>query len=135
MLESAAMASDKKMEHAAATLAFDAFWTWVQAHPNCVIRAGTPEAVVYDDDDLHWHFTAEGPDTFLVQLQRGKKLVGEIALVPADVAYVQGVSGEEDEYVFELISETQADRVAAYHFVLSHGYDAHERLTPGRAVH
>ena len=123
------------IEHATATLSFDTFWHWVEAHPNCIIRAGTPEVVLYDDDDLHWHFTAEGPDTFLVQLQRGKKLVGEIALVPADVAYVQGVSGEEDEYVFELISETQADRVAAYHFVLSHGYDAHERLTPGRAVH
>jgi len=61
--------------------------------------------------------------------------VGEILVVPADVAYVQGVASEEDEYVFELISETQADRVAAYHFVLSHGYDAQERLTPGRAVH
>src|SRR5881409_2141736 len=129
------MASDKSMEHAAATLAFDAFWTWVQAHPNCIIRAGTPESVLYDDDDLHWHFTAEAPDAFLVQLQRGKKLVGEIVVVPADVAYVQGSSGEDDEYVFELISETQADRVAAYHFVLSHGHDAHERSSPGRAVH
>jgi len=122
-------------EHATATLPFDTFWGWVQAHPNCIIRAGTPESVLYDDDDLHWHFTVEGTDTFLVQLQRGKKLVGEIVVLPADVAYVQGVSGEEDEYVFELISETQADRMAAYHFVLSHGYDAHERLTPGRAVH
>ena len=123
------------IEHATATLSFDTFWHWVEAHPNCIIRAGTPEVVLYDDDDLHWHFTAEGTDTFVVQLQRGKKLVGEIVVVPADVAYVQGASGEEDEYVFELISETQAERMAAYHFVPSHGYDAQERLTPGRAVH
>ena len=123
------------IEHATATLSFDTFWHWVEAHPNCIIRAGTPEVVLYDDDDLHWHFSAEGSDTLLVQLQRGKKLVGEIMVVPADVAYVQGVASEEDEYVFELISETQADRVAAYHFVLSHGHDAQERLTPGRAVH
>ena len=123
------------IEHATATLSFDTFWHWVQAHPNCIIRAGTPEVVLYDDDDLHWHFSAEGTDTLLVQLQRGKKLVGEILVVPGDVAYVQGVASEEDEYVFELISETQSDRVAAYHFVLSHGYDAQERLTPGRAVH
>jgi len=109
------------IQHATATLPFDAFWSWLQAHPNCIIRAGTPEAVLYDDDDLHWHFSAEGPDTFLVQLQRGKKLVGEMMVVPTDVAFVQGVSAEEDEYVFELISQTQADRVALYHFVLSHG--------------
>jgi len=25
--------------------------------------------------------------------------------------------------------------VALYHFVLSHGYDAQQRATPGRAVH
>ena len=123
------------IQHATATLPFDAFWSWLQAHPNCIIRAGTPEAVLYDDDDLHWHFSAEGPDTFLVQLQRGKKLVGEMMVVPTDVAFVQGVSAEEDEYVFELISQTQADRVALYHFVLSHGYDAQQRATPGRAVH
>jgi len=123
------------IQHATATLSFDNFWSWVQAHPNCIIRAGTPEAVLYDDDDLHWHFSAEGPDTFLIQLQRGKKLMGEIMVVPADVAYVQGVSGEEDEYLFELISQTQAERVALYHFVLAHGYDAQQHATAGRAVH
>ena len=69
------------IQHATATLPFDAFWSWLQAHPNCIIRAGTPEAVLYDDDDLHWHFSAEGPDTFLVQLQRGKKLVGEMMVI------------------------------------------------------
>ena len=122
-------------ERATATLSFDVFWHWIQGHPNCIIRAGTPDVVLYDDDDLHWHFSAEGPDTHLVQLQRGKKLMGEILVVPGDVAYVQGAAGEEDEYVFELISETQAERAAAYHVVLSHGYDAQERQTPGRAVH
>jgi hypothetical protein len=121
------------IEHAGTTVPFDAFWTWVQAHPNCIIRAGTPDAVLYDDDDLHWHFTAEGTDTLVVQALRGKRLVGEILIGPADVAYVQGVSGEEDEYVFELISETETDRVAAYYFVLSHAYDAQDRS--GRAVH
>ena len=129
------MTSEKRIEPAAATLSFDAFWAWLQAHPNCILRAGTPEAVVYDDEDLHWHFTAEGSDTLVVQLLRGKKLVGEILLAPAEVTYVQGAAGEDDEYVFELVSETETDRVAAYHFVLAHGYDAEEPLTPGRAVH
>jgi len=120
--------------HAATTLPFETFWTWLQAHPNCIIRAGTPEAVVYDHEDLHWHFTAEGGDSFVVQVFRGKQLVGELVLTPADVSYVQGVAGEEDEYVFDLISESETDRVAAYFFVLSHGYDTSDRPS-GRAVH
>ena len=120
--------------HAATTLPFETFWTWLQAHPNCIIRAGTPEAVVYDHEDLHWHFTAEGSDSFVVQVFRGKQLVGELVLTPADVSYVQGVAGEEDEYVFDLISESETDRVAAYFFVLSHGYDTSDRPS-GRAVH
>jgi hypothetical protein len=126
--------TSKTMEHAASALAFDAFWSWLHAHPNCIIRAGTPEAVLYDDDDLHWHFASEGND-LVVQLMRGKKLVGEIVLAPGEIAYVQGVAGEEDEFVFECISETESDRVAAYYFVLSHAYDTETPLTPGRAVH
>ena|SRR5213593_1494674 len=129
------MASNKRIEHAATTLPFDTFWNWLQAHPNCIIRVGTPEAVMYDDDDLHWHFAAEGSDTLLLQLVRGKKLVGEMIVAPGEVTYVQGVAGEEDEYVFEAVSESETDRVAAYHFVLSHGYDRQEPLTPRRAVH
>ena len=129
------MASSKTMEHAATTLAFDAFWTWLQAHPNCIIRAGTPEAVLYDEENLHWHFTAEGSDTQVVQLVRGKSLVGEMLVAPGDIAYVQGVASEEEEYVFELISETETERVAAYYFVVSHAYDAQQRPSSGRAVH
>jgi len=130
------MASHKHIEHAAATLSFQAFWTWLQAHPICILRAGTPEVVLYDDDDLHWHFAVEGDDTRVVQLIRGKTLVGEIVVTPSDITYVQGVAGEaEDEYMFEFISETETDRIAAYHVVLSHGYDAEATPTPGRAVH
>jgi hypothetical protein len=130
------MASRKTIEHATATLPFDTFWTWLQTHPNCILRAGTPETVVYDDDELHWHFIAEGADAFIVQVMRGKNLVAEIVVVPADIAYVQGVAGEEEEFVFELVSETERERMAAYHFVLSHGYDAQESVTPGgRRVH
>ena len=131
----APMATTGTMEHAGTTLSFDAFWNWLQAHPNCIVRAGTPEAVVYDDEDVHWHFASEGGETLMVQAMRGKKLVGEILVVPSDVAYVQGVAGEEDEYTFELVSEGERDRVTAYYFVLSHGYEAQAGGTPGRAVH
>jgi len=129
------MVGDKRVEHAATTLSFEAFWTWLQAHPNCIIRAGTPETVLYDDEELHWHFTAES-ETLVIQVLRGKRLVGELLLAPGEIAYVQGVAGEEDEeYVFELVSETETDRVAAFHFVLSHSYEAQARSAPGRAVH
>lgn len=117
------------------TVAVDKFWNWLKSHANCIVRAGTPEALLFDDDDFHWHFSTEEDGTLLVQLIRGKKYVGEIALVPADIAYVQVEPREEGEYLFELISENENERVAAYHFVLSHGYDADEVTTPGRWVH
>ena len=135
MLQCEEMATDQSIEHAAATLPFEAFWTWLQAHPNCIIRAGTPEAVLYDDEDLHWHFTVEGSETLVVQVLRGKRLVGELLIGPADVAYVQAVAGDEDEYVFELITETETDRVAACYFVLSHAYEPQDHAGSGRAVH
>ena len=116
------------------TLTFDVFWKWLGSHPNCILRAGTPEAVIYDDDDLHWHFTSEEATTLLVQVLRGKRLIGELLLDPDQVTYVQGVAGpREDEHVFELITEGEKDRVAAYFFVMAHGYeDADVReLAPG----
>jgi len=130
------MATQKRIEHATATLSFSSFWTWLQAHPNCILRAGTPEMVVYDAEDLHWHFASEGDDTVIVQVIRGKNLASEMVVAPNDITYVQGVAGEvEDEFVFELISETDRDRIAAYHFVLSHGYDAQDPGPSRRAVH
>jgi hypothetical protein len=129
------MATDQSIEHAAATLPFEAFWTWLQAHPNCIIRAGTPETVLYDDEDLHWHFTVEGSEALVVQILRGKRLVGELLIGPADVAYVQAVAGDEDEYVFELITETETDRIAAHYFVLSHAFEPQDHPGSGRAVH
>jgi hypothetical protein len=129
------MATDQGIEHAAATLAFEAFWTWLQAHPNCIIRAGTPETVLYDDEDLHWHFTVEGSEMLVVQVLRGKRLVGELLISAADVAYVQAVAGEEDEFVFELITETETDRIAGHYFVLSHAFEPQDHPGSGRAVH
>ena len=117
------------------TLRFDVFWTWLTAHPNCIVRAATPEAVLYDDEDLHWHFASDGPETLLVQVLRGKRLLGEIVVVPDQVTYVQALGGEEpDEFVFELVSETETEQVASWVFVLSHGYDVEVEVNP-RRVH
>lgn len=105
------------------TLSFQTFWSWLMAHPNCILRAGTSESVLYDDEDLHWHFADDDPGTELVQVLRGKRLIGELFIRPEQVTYVQGGPGDSDgEYVFELIAETERDRFAAYFFVVAHGY-------------
>lgn len=108
-------------------LPFQTFWPWLVSHPNCVLRAGTPEAVVYDDEDLHWHFATEDGDTLLVQVLRGKQMMGEILVHPSQVAYVQGYAGDEEgEYFFDLVSEEAGEPGYAWFFVLSHGYDEQE---------
>lgn len=108
------------------TLTFEAFWSWLVQHPNCLLRAGTPEAVVYDDDDLHWLFANE-ERYLVVQVLRGKRLMGEIVVDPEPVTYVEGQSGDQEgEFVFELISETEKERVATYFFVLTHGFEEEE---------
>ncbi len=115
------------------TLPFDVFWVWLMGHPNCILRAGTPEAVIYDDEDLHWHFAKEEPETLVVQVLRGKLLIGELLLAPEQIAYVQGVQGDqENEFVFELIVETEVDRYPAYFFVLIHGFDEEGEFSPTR---
>jgi len=115
------------------TIPFDQFWSWLMGHPNCILRAGTPEAVLYDDEDLHWHFASEPPQTLLVQVLRGKRLLGELLLEPEQITYVQAVPSEvEEEYVFELISESANERFASYFFVLVHAYEDEAAFSPGR---
>jgi hypothetical protein len=115
------------------TLAFEPFWSWLATHPNCILRAGTPEAVLYDDDDLHWHFASEEAGTHVVQVLRGKHLLGELLVEPEQVSYVQGSAGDEEgEFVFELVAENESDQVASWFFVLSHGYEAESQPSHGR---
>jgi hypothetical protein len=115
------------------TLPFDTFWDWVVTHPNCILRAGSREVVLYDDEDYHWHFAQEGHESLLVQVIRGKRLVGEL-LIPKDrVAYVQGVLGDQEgEFLFELISGDEHDQGSVYFFVLSHGFESAEDEPPRR---
>jgi hypothetical protein len=117
------------------TLPFTKFWTWLQTHPNCIVRAGTPEVVIFDDDDLHWHFGHEDDGTLLVQVIRGKKLLGELAIAPTDVTYVQVEPGEGEEFRFELLSESETSGAPGYHFVLSHGFDEEEAPEGRRFTH
>jgi hypothetical protein len=123
----------KRVTTSATTLAFEKFWAWLQAHANCILRAGTPEAVLLDHDDFHWHLAAEEEGTMLVQLVRGKDLVGELLVFSTEIAYVQGEPGEaEGEHVFECIIESEAAREVAYHFVMAHEYDEVEHPQSAR---
>ena len=115
------------------TLDFETFWNWLETHPNCIVRGGTADAVIFDDEDLHWHFAREREGVRLVQVIRGKRLVGELFVDPERVAYAQAVSSEsQEEHSFELISETETEHVIAYFFVLAHGYEEERSLGPGR---
>jgi hypothetical protein len=80
----------------ATTLSFDKFWAWLKGHANCIVRAGTPEFVLLDQDDFHWTLDSEDDHTFVVQLARAKDLVGELLVFPAEIAYVQVEPGETD---------------------------------------
>jgi hypothetical protein len=116
-------------------LTFEKFWHWLQGHPNCVLAAGTSEVVLYDQEDFHWHFGKEADGTLLVQVLRGKELVGELLLAAGDVTHVEGVAKSEDEFVFECIAEGSEGAMPAYQFTLSHGYDPEESPPQGRWVH
>lgn len=118
------------------TLTFDEFWEWLIRHPNCILRAGSRDCVIYDDEDYHWHFAVEAPDMPLVQVIRGKRLVGELFIPSDEVAYVQGTLGEvEGEQVFDLIVEGESERAVACFFVLSHGYDGDGSLESDLSRH
>lgn len=129
------MASETKLPLAQNVLPFDRFWTWIQTHPNCIVAAGTPETMIYDAEDYHWHFGAEEDGTLLVQVLRGKNIVAEILLSSRQVTYVQGERKGEEEYVFECVVETDREPVVAYHFTLTHDYSPEETAKKGRWVH
>ncbi len=115
------------------TLPFSEFWSWLMSHPNCIIRGGTRDTVLYDDEDLHWHFAQEPDGTLLVQVLRGKRMVGELYVDPDRVAYAQAAPPEEpEEYTFELVSKQDNGQVVFF-FVLAHAYDVEEE--PSGRVH
>ena len=103
-------------------LSFDAFWSWLEQHSNCLIRVGTPDAVLYDDDACHW-YAGRDRELLVVQLIRGKRLSGEVVIDPERVTYVIPTGDEQGEHGFEAIHEGETERIASYAFVLTHGMD------------
>lgn len=121
------MSSSKRLTTVATTLTFETFWRWLNAHVNCILRAGTPEAVLFDHEDFHWTITDEDEHTKVVQVARGKELVGELVVFPAEISYVQAEPAEtEGEFLFECVVEGENAREVAYHFVMAHEYETAE---------
>ena len=115
------------------TLTFDDFWEWLSVHPNCILRAGIQNSVIYDDEDYHWQFAQDNPETFLVQVIRGKRLVGEFAVYRERVAYVQSMAGDQEgEVLFEAVAAEEAESPLVCFFVMSHGFDAEIDDSPHR---
>lgn len=108
------------------TLPFEKFWGWLQAHHNCILRAGTPDVLLFDHEEYHWHLSQEDEATLLIQVVRGKDLVGELVVMPQDIAYVQAQPNEHDEFIFECVVESPQVRDIAYQFVMAHAYDEAE---------
>ena len=114
------------------TLAFDRFWRWLRRHANCILRAGTPDAYLYDQEDLHWHLDEDEDRAPVVQLLRGKQLLGEIVIEVSDVLFVQALpdpDGGEGQFLFELVGGGGDEPFAAYHFLLAHAFE--EEATHG----
>lgn len=108
------------------TLPFERFWRWLRRHANCILRAGTPDAFLYDADDLHWHLEEDEDRVPTVQLVRGKQLLGEIAIDAREILFVQALpdpDGEHGQFLFEAVGGGADEPYPMYHFVLAHGLD------------
>ena len=127
------MSPQETHEGVFSTLTFDDFWEWVAVHPNCILRAGIQNSVIYDDEDYHWQFAQDNPETLLVQVIRGKRLVGEFAVYRERVAYVQSMAGDQEgEVLFEAVAADEAESPLVCFFVMSHGFDVEIDDSPHR---
>lgn len=109
-------------------LPLERFWQWLHDHHNCIVRAGTPEAWIYDQEDLHWHLYEDRGGKLGLQLLRGKQLLAELAVQASDIAYVDVAPSAETQghFEFQLLGGERDDMYALYHFVMAHGYEESE---------
>lgn len=115
------------------TLKFDRFWKWLREHPNCILRAGTEEIWLFDQEELHWHLEEDAHRNPVVQLISGKRVFAELVMDVRDVLFVQathagaGLQGElqngEQATLFEVVTSTEGEGFAPYHFLLAHPFE------------
>ena len=113
--------------------AFDRFWRWLKRHPNCILRAGTSDAYLYDQEDLHWHLEEDEDRTPTIQVLAGKQLLGEILIEAREVMFVQAMpdpDGDQGQFLFELVGGSGEQPYDAYHVVVAHGFDEEAQHRP-----
>jgi len=108
------------------TMEFEDFWNWLQSHFNCVLRAGTHDVAVFDDEALHWRFSGYDQESCLIQVGRGKLVVAEMALYPARISYVQVTELGTEEYLYEMVYDDEGVKEVTYFLVLAHDVDGEE---------
>jgi hypothetical protein len=103
------------------------FWRWLKDHPNCILRAGTPESFLYDHEQVHWHLGEDPDRNLVIQLIWGKQVIGEMVIAPRDVLFVQaapdGESEEPGRFIFDLIGGSKDEPYPLYHFQMAHSYE------------
>ncbi|MCP3102602.1 serine/threonine protein kinase [Myxococcus sp. K15C18031901] len=108
------------------TLKFDGFWRWLQEHTQCILRAGSVDAMLYDHDDFHW-LLLEEERQHIVQVLKGKALVGELVMAGREVTEVTVApdpeSGTQGHFLVELMGGPKEDPQVLYHFIMAHGID------------
>ena len=124
------------------TLPFDRFWRWLKRHSNCIVRAGTADTFLHDQEAFHWHLEEDAERNPVVQLVWGKLLVAELVLDVRDALYVEATPdapeegsppapGEEAQFLFEVIGGSREEPYAVYHFVMAHGFEEEGGHAPG----
>lgn len=110
-----------------APLTFDAFWRWIQEHRNCVLRVGSADVMLMDNEMVHWDFFDEDDGRAVVQAILGKALIGEVIIERSDVLFVQTSPDLEQPgsqaWNFELIGGSRDENYPLFSFLLSHGME------------
>ncbi|HSB18451.1 MAG TPA: hypothetical protein VLD85_00425 [Anaeromyxobacteraceae bacterium] len=110
------------------TLPFDRFWRWLKLHANCIVRAGTSDSWLHDQEAFHWHLEEDEERNPVVQLVWGKLLVAELVLDVRDALFVQATpaaDGEPGQFLFEVVGG-QGEPYPVYHFLVAHGLEEEE---------
>ncbi|MFL5270774.1 MAG: hypothetical protein ACJ79R_09665 [Anaeromyxobacteraceae bacterium] len=108
------------------TLPFDTFWRWIKGHRACILRAGTVDTFLHDQEAFHWHLEEDTERNPVVQLIWGKLLVGELVMDVRDVLYVEATpeeGGEPGQYLFDLVGGSKDEPYAVYHFLMAHAFE------------
>lgn len=107
-------------------LQFEKFWRWLMEHSGCILRAGVYDATFFDLTEFHWVLFEEERQP-IVQIMRGKQLVGEFAIERTNITSVQGTPDLDDaqsgHWLFEVFVGGKDDAHPAYQFLMSHGFD------------